>query len=98
MRVAEPVTAEDRDLIRPDWRLEPPLLFTWANAPARPGGHERGALPRGPGGWAPRSCPPGRAGALAQKLALGTNPGLLRSDDPRPGPVRRRVRRCQPYT
>jgi hypothetical protein len=26
------VTAEDRDLTRPDWRLEPPLLLTRAQA------------------------------------------------------------------
>jgi hypothetical protein len=96
------VTAEDRDLTRPNWRLEPPLLLTraqaaqlcqvsedildqWSYEPGFP------VIRRNSGHFV-------RVHRAAlerwlEQFALGTNPGSLYSDNPRPGTVRRPVRR-----
>jgi hypothetical protein len=96
------MTAEDRDLARPDWQVEPPLLLTraqaaqlcqvseeildqWSYEPGFP------VIRRNGGHFV-------RIHRLAlerwlEQFALGTDPGLLYRDDPRPAVARRRVRR-----
>jgi hypothetical protein len=101
-RTGEPVTAEDRDLNRPDWRLEPPLLLTRAQAAQLcqvseeildQWSYEPGfPVIRRNGGHFVRVHRAALERWLEQ-FALGTNPGLRYSDAPPPAPVRRRVRR-----
>ena len=96
------MTSEDCDLNRPDWRLESPLLLTraqaaqlcqvseeildqWSYEPGFP-------VIRRNGGHFVRIHRPALERWLEQ-FALGTNPGLLYRDEPRPADARRRVRR-----
>ena len=96
------MTAEDRDLTHSDWRFEPPLLLTRAQA-ARlcqvseeildQWSYEPGfPVIRRNGGHFVRVHRAALERWLEQ-FALGTNPGLLYGDESRSGLVRRRVRR-----
>jgi hypothetical protein len=96
------VTAEDRDLNRPDWQVDSPLLLTRAQA-ARlcqvseeildQWSYEPGfPVIRRNGGHFVRIHRTALERWLEQ-FALGTNPGLLYHDAPPPAPVRHRVRR-----
>jgi hypothetical protein len=96
------VTAEDRDLTHSDWRLEPPLLLTRAQAAQLcqvseeildQWSYEPGfPVIRRNGGHFVRVHRAGLERWLEQ-FALGTNPALLYGNDPRSVPVRRRTRR-----
>jgi hypothetical protein len=96
------VTTEDRDFARPDWRVESPLLLAraqaahlcqvseeildqWSYEPGFP-------VIRRNGGHFVRIHRAALERWLEQ-FALGKSPELLFSDNPRTGPVRRRVRR-----
>jgi hypothetical protein len=95
------VTAEDRDLSRPDGRLESPLLLTRAQAAQLcqvseeildQWSYEPGfPVIRRNGGHFVRIHRVALERWLEQ-FALGTNPALLYSDAPPPAPVRRRAR------
>ena len=95
------MTAEDRDPTHSDWRLEPPLLLTRAQAAQLcqvseeildQWSYEPGfPVIRRNGGHFVRVHRAALERWLEQ-FALGTNPGLHYSDDPEPGRVRRRVR------
>jgi hypothetical protein len=96
------MTADVRELSQSEWPAEPPVLLTraqaaqlcqvseeildqWSYEPGFP-------VIRRKGGHFVRIHRAALERWLEQ-FALGTNPGLLYSDDPWPGPVRRRVRR-----
>jgi hypothetical protein len=94
------VTAEDRDLTRPDWRVESPLLLTTAQAAQLcqvseeildQWSYEPGfPVIRRNGGHFVRIHRTALERWLEQ-FALGTTPGLRYSDAPPPAPVRRRA-------
>jgi hypothetical protein len=96
------MTPEDRELSRPDWRPESPLLLTRAQAAQLcqvseeildQWSYEPGfPVIRRNGGHFVRIHRKALERWL-EEYALGRNPRPLYSDEPRTAPVRRRVRR-----